>query len=166
MARLSAQQRAEIVQLYLQGESVITIVRQTGHDHKTVLRWVRPRYRRWLAAGQGSLRSTIEGHDADGGQQDQTIGASQKGQRSRSTRRVAATPSSRGALISHTLPLHSEGVRPYVQPQVPLQRRGDKKWRLRSRMSRKNVIRGAVCLLLRRHLCVIPQSSQRRHLDG
>ena len=41
MARLSAQQRAEIVQLYLQGESVNAIVWQTGHDHKTVLRWVR-----------------------------------------------------------------------------------------------------------------------------
>ena len=41
MARLSAQQRAEIVQLYLQGESVNAIERQTGHDHKTVLRWVR-----------------------------------------------------------------------------------------------------------------------------
>jgi len=41
MARLSAQQRAEIVQLHLQGESVNAIVRQTGHDPKTVLLWVR-----------------------------------------------------------------------------------------------------------------------------
>jgi len=57
-----------------------------------------------------------------------------KGQRSQSTRRVAATLSSRGTLISHTSvrkALHSEGVKPYVQPQVPLQRRGDKTRRLR-----------------------------------
>src|SRR6185436_4073227 len=32
---------------------------------------------RWLAVGQDSLRSTIEGHDARCGRSDQTIGASQ-----------------------------------------------------------------------------------------
>ena len=49
-------------------------------------------------------------------------------------RQIAATLSSRGTLISHTSirrALHSKGVKPYVQPQVPLQRYGDKSRRLR-----------------------------------
>ena len=41
MVRLTAQQRAELVQLHLQGESIDAIVQQTGHARTTVLRWVR-----------------------------------------------------------------------------------------------------------------------------
>lgn len=41
MARLTMQQRAELVQLHMQGLSINAIVRRTGHDHKTVLRWAR-----------------------------------------------------------------------------------------------------------------------------
>ena len=41
MVRLTAQQRSELVQLHLQGESIDAIVRQTGHARTTVLRWVR-----------------------------------------------------------------------------------------------------------------------------
>ena len=41
MARLTAQQRSELVQLHLQGESIDAIVQQTGHARTTVLRWVR-----------------------------------------------------------------------------------------------------------------------------
>jgi len=38
MVRLTAQQRSELVQLHLQGESIDTIVQQTGHARTTVLR--------------------------------------------------------------------------------------------------------------------------------
>ena len=41
MVRLTAQQRAELVQLHLQGESIDAIVQQAGHARTTVLRWVR-----------------------------------------------------------------------------------------------------------------------------
>ena len=41
MVRLTAQQRSELVQLHLQGESIDVIVRQIGHARTTVLRWVR-----------------------------------------------------------------------------------------------------------------------------
>ena len=41
MACLTAQQRSELVQLHLQGESIDAIVQQTGHARTTVLRWVR-----------------------------------------------------------------------------------------------------------------------------
>ena len=41
MVRLTAQQRAELVRLHLQGESIDAIVQQTGHARTTVLRWVR-----------------------------------------------------------------------------------------------------------------------------
>ena len=62
------------------------------------------------------------------------LARAKQGRRSQSTRRVAATLSSRGTLISQTSvrrALHSDGVKPYVQPQVPLQRYGDKQRRLR-----------------------------------
>ena len=41
MVCLTAQQRAELVRLHLQGESIDAIVQQTGHARTTVLRWVR-----------------------------------------------------------------------------------------------------------------------------
>ena len=41
MVRLTAQQRAELAQLHLQGESIDAIVQQTGRVRTTVLRWVR-----------------------------------------------------------------------------------------------------------------------------
>ena len=41
MVRQTAQQRAELVQLHLQGESIDAIVQQTEHARTTVLRWVR-----------------------------------------------------------------------------------------------------------------------------
>jgi len=41
MVRLTAQQRLELVQLHLQGESINAIVQQTGHARTTVLQWVR-----------------------------------------------------------------------------------------------------------------------------
>ena len=52
-------------------------------------------------------------------------------------------------------------VKPYVQPQVPLQRRGDKKWRLRFADEQKERDWRCVCLLMRRHLCVIPRPNCR-----
>ena len=62
------------------------------------------------------------------------LAKAKRGRRSRSTRQIAAVLSSRGTLISRTSvcqALHSKGVKPYVQPQVPLQRYGDKQRRLR-----------------------------------
>ena len=41
MVRLTAQQRSELVQLHLQGESIDAVVQQTGHARTTVRRWVR-----------------------------------------------------------------------------------------------------------------------------
>ena len=41
MTRLTAQQRAEVVQLYEQGFSLDAIMKWTGHNHHTVLRWAR-----------------------------------------------------------------------------------------------------------------------------
>jgi len=134
MARLTAQQRSELVQLHLQGESIDAIVRQTGHARTTVLRWVRG----FTVAGSLSDRTrsgrpvtvmtpTVVGRIKQ-------LAKAKRGCRSRSTRQVAATLSSRGTLISQTSvcrALDSKGVKPYVQPQVPLQRYGDKQRRLR-----------------------------------
>jgi len=41
MTRLTAQQRAELVQLHEQGLSLDAIMKRTGHNHHTVLRWAR-----------------------------------------------------------------------------------------------------------------------------
>ena len=134
MVRLTAQQRSELVQLHLQGESIDAIVRQTGHARTTVLRWVRG----FTVAGSLSDRTrsgrpvtvltpTVVGRIKQ-------LAKAKRGCRSRSTRQVAATLSSRGTLISQTSvcrALDSKGVKPYVQPQVPLQRYGDKQRRLR-----------------------------------
>ena len=134
MVRLTAQQRSELVQLHLQGESIDAIVRQTGHARTTVLRWVRG----FTVAGSLSDRTrsgrpvtvltpTVVGRIKQ-------LAKAKRGCRSRSTRQVAATLSSRGTLISQTpvcRALDSKGVKPYVQPQVPLQRYGDKQRRLR-----------------------------------
>ena len=134
MVRLTAQQRAELVQLHLQGESIDAIVQQTGHARTTVLRWVRrfavdgllldrPRSGRPLSV----MTPTVVGRIRQ-------LAKAKRGRRSRSTRQIAAVLSSRGTLISRTSvcqALHSKGVKPYVQPQVPLQRYGDKQRRLR-----------------------------------
>ena len=61
------------------------------------------------------------------------LAKAKRGRRSRSTRQIAAVLSSRETLISRTSvcqALHSKGIKPYVQPQVPLQRSGDKQRRL------------------------------------
>ena len=57
-----------------------------------------------------------------------------KGKRGQSTRRTAATIRARGTPISKSTVwniLQSDNLAPYVQPQVPLQRYGDKQRRLR-----------------------------------
>ena len=139
------------MQLHLQGESINAIVQQTGHARTTVRRWVR----RFPVDGSlldrtrsgrplSVVTPTVVGRIRQ-------LAKAKRGRRSRSTRQIAATLSSRGTLISHTSvsqALHSKGVKPYVQPQVPLQRFGDKQRRLR-------VAADAVCSRMRRHLCVI-----------
>ena len=57
------------------------------------------------------------------------LAKAKRGRRSRSTRQIAAVLSFRGTLISRTS-VCQKGVKPYVQPQVPLQRYGDKQRRL------------------------------------
>ena len=62
------------------------------------------------------------------------LAKAKRGRRSRSTRQIAATLSFAGlssAALRLCQALHSKGVKPYVQPQVPLQRYGDKQRRLR-----------------------------------
>ena len=57
-----------------------------------------------------------------------------KGKRGQSTRRTAATIRARGTPISKSTAwrvLKSDGLAPYVEPQAPLQRFGDKQRRLR-----------------------------------
>jgi transposase len=130
MPCLTAQQRAELVRLHLQGEPLKAIVQQTGHDRKTVLLWVR----RFAAdaslqdkarAGRPSLMTPL------------TVGKIRRlvrGKKGRSTRRTAATLCSRGTLVSKNTvwrALRSDGLRPYVEPEVPLQLHGDKQRRLR-----------------------------------
>ena len=112
MARLTAQQRSELVQLHLQGEAIDAIVQQTGHARTTVLRWVR--------------RFTVDGSLLDRTRSGRPLrvmtptvvgrirqlARAKRGRRSRSTRQIAATLSSRGTLISHTSvsqALHSKG---------------------------------------------------------
>ena len=154
MVRLIAQQRAELVWLHLQGESIDAIVRQTGHARMTVLRWVR--------------RFTVDGSLLDRTRSGRPLrimtptvvgrirqlAKAKRGGRSRSTRQIAATLSSRGTLISHISirrVLHSKGVKPYVQPQVPLQRYGDKRRRLRFAAEQKRDWR---CCVFADDICV------------
>ena len=158
MVRLTAQQRAELVQLHLQGESIDAIVQRTGHARTTVLRWVRrfavdgllldrPRSGRPLSV----MTPTVVGRIRQ-------LAKAKRGRRSRSTRQIAAVLSSRGTLISRTSmcqALHSKGVKPYVQPQVLCSGMVTSSDDCASRLSRRNVIGDAVCLLMRRHLCVI-----------
>ena len=60
------------------------------------------------------------------------LAKAKRGRRSRSTRQIAAVLSSlSSAALRCVKALHSKGVKPYVQPQVPLQRYGDKQRRLR-----------------------------------
>jgi len=82
-----------------------------------------------------------------------------KGKRGQSTRRTAATIRARGTPISKSTVwrvLKSDGLAPYVEPQAPLQRFGDKSGGCGSLLNRKGVIGDAACLLMRRHLCVFP----------
>ena len=105
-----------------------------------------------MAVRQDSLRSTIEGHAPGVVGRIKQLAKAKRGRRSRSTRQIAATLSSRGTLISHTSvcrALHSKGVKPYVQPQVPLQRYGDKQRRLRFAAEQKERDCDVVCLPMR-----------------
>jgi transposase len=131
MARLSMQQRAELVQLHMQGLSINAIVRRTGHDHKTVLRWARrfvadtslqDRARTGRPASHMTRRMVY------------SIRRLVKGKRAQSTRRTAATMRARGTPISKSTvwrALKSDHLAPYAEPQAPLQRYGDKQRRLR-----------------------------------
>ena len=144
-------------------------MQQTGHARTTVLRWVRrfavdgllldrPRFGRPLSV----MTPTVVGRIRQ-------LAKAKRGRRSRSTRQIAAVLSSRGTLISRTSvcqALHSKGVKPYVQPQVPLQRYGDKQRRLRFAADLKE--RDWRCCVFADEKTFVwssPQSSQRRHLD-
>ena len=99
MVRLSAQQRAELVQLHLQGESIDAIVQQTGHARTTVLRWVR----RFAVAGL-LLDRPLSGRPlsvmtATVVVRIRQLAKAKRGRRSRSTRQIAAVLSSRGTLF-------------------------------------------------------------------
>ena len=159
MVRLTAQQRSELVQLHLQGESIDAIVRQTGHARTTVLRWVRG----FTVAGSLSDRTrsgrpvtvmtpTVVGRIKQ-------LAKAKRGCRSRSTRQVAATLSSRGTLISQTSvcrALDSKGVKPMSNLRCRCSGMATSSGDCASRLSRRNVIGDAVCSRMRRHLCVIP----------
>jgi transposase len=131
MTRLSVQQRAELVQLHMQGLSMNAIMRRTGHDHKTVLRWARR-----FAADASLQDRTRTGRPVSHTTHRMVYSIRRlvKDKRGQSTRRTAATISARGTPISKSTVwniLKSDDLAPYVQPQAPLQWRGDKQRRLR-----------------------------------
>ena len=89
MVRLAAQQRAELVQLHLRGESIDAIVQQTGHARTTVLRWVR-RFAvdgllldRTRSGRPLRVMTTVVGRIRQ-------LAKAKRGRRSRSTRQIAA----------------------------------------------------------------------------
>jgi transposase len=131
MTRLTAQQRAEVVQLYEQGFSLDAIMKRTGHNHHTVLRWAR------RFAAEASLQDRARtGRPVTRTTRGLVFSIRRlvKGKRGQSTRRTAATIRARGTPISKSTVwrvLKSDGLAPYVEPQVPLQRYGDKQRRLR-----------------------------------
>ena len=101
MVRLTAQQRAELVQLHLQGESINAIVQQTGQARTTVRRWVRrfPVDGSLLDRTRSGRPLTVITPGVVG--RIRQLAKAKRGRRSRSTRQVAATLSSRD---SHQLP--------------------------------------------------------------
>ena len=153
MTRLTAQQRAELVQLHEQGLSLDAIMKRTGHNHHTVLRWAR------RFAAEASLQDRARtGRPVTRTTRELVFSIRRlvKGKRGQSTRRTAATIRARGTPISKSTVwrvLKPDGLAPYVEPQAPLQRFGDKQRRLRFAAQQKG--RDA-CLLMRRHLCVFP----------
>ena len=130
MPPLTAQQRADIVRLQLQGASIPSIMKQTGRDRNTVMRWVR----------RFAVSASVQDAARSGRPVVVTLRVKAKIRRliqaksSKSTRKTAAALRARAVQISHTSvmhALHSDGLRPYVKPVVPLQRRGDNARRLR-----------------------------------
>ena len=137
MARLTMQQRAELVQLHMQGLSINAIVRRTGHDHKTVLRWAR----RFVADASLQDRArTGRPVSRMTPRMVYSIRRLVKGKRGQSTRRTAATIRARGTPISYITvwrALKSDDLAPFAEPQAPLQRYGDKQRRLRFAVQQK-----------------------------
>jgi len=156
MTRLTAQQRAELVQLHEQGLSLDAIMKRTGHNHHTVLRWVR------RFAAEASLQDRARtGRPVTRTTRGLVFSIRRlvKGKRGQSTRRTAATIRARGTPISKSTVwrvLKSDGLAPYVEPQAPLQRLATSSGGCGSLLNRKGVIGDAACLLMRRHLCVFP----------
>ena len=122
MVRLAAQQRAELVRLHLQGESIDAIVQQ-GTPARPCCDGCAASL---LMACCWTGRSAIERHDAHCGRSDQTIGEGQ----TRSSESINASDCCCTELSRDSHQPQSKGVKPYVQPQVPLQRYGDKQRRL------------------------------------
>ena len=137
MARLTMQQRAELVQLHMQGLSINAIVRRTGHDHKTVLRWAR----RFVADASLQDRArTGRPVSRMTPRMVYSIRRLVKGKRGQSTRRTAATIRASGTPISYITvwrALKSDDLAPFAEPQAPLQRYGDKQRRLRFAVQQK-----------------------------
>ena len=157
MVRLTAQQRSELVQLHLQGESINAIVQQTGHARTTVRRWVR----RFPVDGSlldrtrsgrplSVVTPTVVGRIRQ-------LAKAKRGRRSRSTRQVTATaelsrdshqPHFRvsGASLQRCEALCSTSG---AAAAVLATSSGG----CASRLSRRSVIGDAVCSRMRRHLC-------------
>ena len=129
-------------------------MKRTGHNHHTVLRWAR------RFAAEASLQDRARtGRPVTRTTRELVFSIRRlvKGKRGQSTRRTAATIRARGTPISKSTVwrvLKSDGLAPYVEPQAPLQRFGDKQRRLRFAAQQKG--RDWRRLLMRRHLCVFP----------
>ena len=98
MTRLTAQQRAELVQLHEQGLSLDAIMKRTGHNHHTVLRWAR------RFAAEASLQDRARtGRPVTRTTRELVFSIRRlvKGKRGQSTRRAAATIRARGTPISN-----------------------------------------------------------------
>jgi len=153
MARLTMQQRAELVQLHMQDLSINAIVRRTGHDHKTVLRWAR----RFVAdaslqdrahTGRPVSRMTPS--------MVYSIRRLVKGKRGQSTRRTAATIRARGTPISHCTGVLSSlmTLHHLPSPKHLYSAMATSSGGCVSLLSRRSVIGDAAYLLMRRNSCV------------
>ena len=155
MTRLTAQQRAELVQLHMQGLPINAIVRRTGHDHKTVWRWARR-----FAADASLQDSARTGRPVSHMTRRMVYSVRRlvRAKRGQSTRRAAATLRARGTPISKSTvwrALKSNGLKSSSNQKRLCSGMATSSGDCVSPLSRKSVIGGAACLLMRRRSCTL-----------
>lgn len=129
MVGLTQEQRAEVVRLHMQNESISGIARVTGHNRRDIRKWTRrfdecaslhdmPRSGRPSKITpllRSKVRKLVQREQAT------------------SARAAAATLQAQGMEVGRETvrrALHAEGLRPYTPQHKPMQQHGDKKRRL------------------------------------